>query len=85
MEDNLQGIDMAMIATEVGFEAVFNLIDYYIAMLGLSVMSIAESTGSDPMNVYKLLEEKLGLVGKLDASLNMLKASTEVNKSTFKD
>ena len=74
MEDNLQGIDMAMIATEVGFEAVFNLIDYYIAMLGLSVMSIAESTGSDPMNVYKLLEEKLGLVGKLDASLNMLKA-----------
>ena len=85
MEDNLQGIDMAMIATEVGFEAVFNLIDYYIAMLGLSVMSIAESTGSDPMNVYKLLEEKLGLVGKLDASLDMLKASTEVNKSTFKD
>ena len=85
MEDNLQGIDTAMIATEVGFEAVFNLIDYYIAMLGLSVMSIAESTGSDPMNVYKLLEEKLGLVGKLDASLNMLKASTEVNKSTFKD
>ena len=85
MEDNLQGIDMAMIATEVGFEAVFNLIDYYIAMLGLSVMSIAESTGADPMNVYKLLEEKLGLVGKLDASLNMLKASTEVNKSTFKD
>ena len=85
MEDNLQGIDMAMIATEVGIEAVFNLIDYYIAMLGLSVMSIAESTGSDPMNVYKLLEEKLGLVGKLDASLNMLKASTEVNKSTFKD
>ena len=85
MEDNLQGIDMAMIASEVGFEAVFNLIDYYIAMLGLSVMSIAESTGADPMNVYKLLEEKLGLVGKLDASLNMLKASTEVNKSTFKD
>ena len=82
MEDNLQKINMAMIATEVGFEAIYDLLEYYVEMLQLSVFSIAESTNSDPITVYKLMEEKLGIVGKLDASLNTLKASTEINKST---
>lgn len=76
---------MSIIATEVGFEAVGDLVDYYIKMLALAVASIAGVTNREPNEVYEALEENLGLSGKLDSYLGTLRASTEINKSAMEE
>jgi hypothetical protein len=76
----MEDLDMALVATEVGFEAIGDLLDYYINMLGLAVASIANATNEDSEKVFRALEDSLGLTGKLEYYINVLKASTEVNK-----
>ena len=81
----MDDFSMSLIATEVGFEAIGDLVDYYIKMLGLAVASIAEVTNKELNEVYEALEEKLGIAGQLDHCLNVLKASTDINKSTTEE
>jgi|GEM_PF-6847454 len=81
----MNDFEMSIIATEVGFEAVGDLVDYYIKMLALAVASIAGVTNREPNEVYEALEENLGLSGKLDSYLGTLRASTEINKSAMEE
>jgi len=70
-------------ATEVGFNALEQLMDYYAEMLVYTIGKVAELTGSSRAEVRMKFEEELGLVGKMEDAYKRLNASTETIKTVL--
>lgn len=76
-------ISMALVAHEVGFEAIEKIVDYYNRMLLTCIITIAKDTGKSPTEIRNSLEVDLGLEGAMDIYLNTLSAATQYNKDIF--
>jgi hypothetical protein len=83
LDDYESKIKMAIIAHEVGLEAIENIIDYYNQMLLNAIIHLARATEVSPMDLHLKLEKELNLVGAMDSYLNSLKATTNLGKEVF--
>jgi len=69
---------MADAATEVGFSALAEVMNYYADMLILCFDTIAALSGQTPGDVRRGMEESLGLTGTLERTKKQLRASNEI-------
>jgi hypothetical protein len=76
-------INMALVAHEVGFEAIEKIVDYYTKMLVSCFINLADYMKITPTEVRTKLEKELGLDGAMETYLGTLHATTVVSKSVF--
>ena len=76
--EDFAALDTGLIASDVGFDALESLMDYYPRMLSFCYKIISELTGDSIEDIKKELEEQNELTGVLETSIQQLSASKEL-------